>query len=101
MPPKIAVGVPAEDRSDLEDLSVALGLPSFDPVEVRPFDGQTAVQLVVALGGGGGALRVVEVWLRERASVKKNFRVTVDGMEIVGADVEAVERVIAALGQAD
>jgi hypothetical protein len=94
----LAVGVPEQDRPDLARLSDALGQLVFDPVDLRPFDGQTVVQLVVSLGGGA-ALRVLEVWLRERAEVRKNFRVTVDGMEIVGADAETVERVLRALRQ--
>ena len=101
MPTMLAVGVPADDRPDLAELSATLGQPAFEPVELRPFDGQTMVQLVVSLGGGGAAMRVLEVWLRERAEVRKNFRVTVDGMEIVGADVETVERVIRALRQGE
>jgi hypothetical protein len=101
MPMMLAVGVPEQDRPDLARLSDSLAQPTFDPVELRPFDGQTVVQLVVSLGGGGAALRVLEVWLRERAEVRKNFRVTVDGMEIVGADAETVERVLRALRQSE
>lgn len=88
------VGVDVEDRQDLAELSALLGQTEFEPVEVRPFDGQAAVQLLVSFVGGGATLRVLEVWLRGRADVRKNFRVTIEGKEFVGTDVETVERIL-------
>jgi hypothetical protein len=100
MLPMLVVSVPADDCPDLAELSAALGQPAFDPVELRPFDGQTLVQLVVSLGGGGAAIRVLEVWLRERAKIRKNSWVrTEDGIVISGADVKGIERILKAARQ--
>lgn len=101
MPTTLIVGLPADETPDLAELSAALGQPTFDPVEVRPFDGQTLVELVVTLGGGGAALRALEVWLRERAATRRVLRVTIDGKEFVGYDAKTVERILKALREHD
>lgn len=94
MPVAIAVSVPEDEAEDLRGLEPSFVAPP-EQVEAHPFDGEALAQLVGVLSTGG--LSTLAVWLRARAKQRKHFRVSVDGMELTGYEVDEAERIIGLL----
>lgn len=91
------VGVPVEDRGDLEALMASIdGAAEFS--QHRYIDGATYIEAITQIVFSAAAWATFREWIRARSDVKKATRVTMDGVEITAMTPKDVVRVIELIG---
>lgn len=96
--PTLAIGVPLDSRTDLEDLATSLGEGSV--LEARGLDGQAILTLVVTLYTT--SVPIVITWIRNREKYRKDMSVTIEGRRFIvnGYTSDEVIKMIKALEEA-
>jgi hypothetical protein len=90
----VSVQVPTGDSESLTELLRTLGVQA-DIIQLHPFDGETAVQSVIALTSA--TIPALRIWLRARVDQRKTYRIVYDGTEYTGYTVDEVERLMKTL----
>lgn len=77
----VTVGVPVQDRGDLDEIRGAFDEPPVE-LESRPFDGAVFAQVVGVLGTGGASVLIA--WIKARAEARQHMSISAHGIEATG-----------------
>ncbi|MCZ4581640.1 MULTISPECIES: hypothetical protein [Gordonia] len=86
----LAISLPAEDRTDLDDLGKSLQRPEA-PFETRSLDGETVMTIIVTLSTV--TFPYFEAWLNARVAARKDTSVSINGVKIDGYSANDAVRI--------
>ncbi|NDZ77252.1 hypothetical protein G3I19_01655 [Streptomyces sp. SID10853] len=94
MPIHIIVAINSNEPQAADELEVlAHGITTAgERTEQRPFDGEAALQMLIALSVA--TFPYFRTWIRSRADQRKETKVVVDGLELSGYTEKEVNRIL-------
>jgi hypothetical protein len=93
------LGVPSEDRAELEKVIGEMGDP-VELVEHRYFDASLYADALVNAGVAAAGWDVLKTWIKARAEVRKATRISLNGIEVTAYSVREAEKMIAIIREA-
>lgn len=83
----------SDDDADAELRKLAHALSTTEePVEVSPFDGASALQLIASVSAV--SFPYFRMWVNSRTAARKQFKVVIDGVELTGYNEAEADRII-------